>query len=91
LLIAIPNSVKIHCAKSISRQRTTPSTAGSGPASTIRFSTWRCSGFNSGRWPGALPSINPEGPCPLNAATQSRTVCRCTPPIAAAAPREAPS
>jgi hypothetical protein len=76
---------------SISRQRTIPSTAGLGPASTIRFKASRCSRFKRGRWPDALPSIRPAGPCALNAATQSRTVCRCTPPISAAALREAPS
>src|SRR4051794_23713251 len=41
--------------------------------------------------PRRLAVDQPGGPCTLNAATQSRTVCRCTPPIAAAAPREAPS
>src|ERR1700760_4726608 len=55
------------------RQRTTPSTAGLGPASIIRLSASRCAGLSSGRLPGALPSTSPEGPCALKATTHLRT------------------
>src|SRR6201995_146451 len=80
-LTEMPNSAKTHCAKSTSRQRTTPSTAGFGPASTICFRASRCSAFNSGRLPGALPSMSPGGPLALNASTQSLIVWTPTPPI----------
>src|ERR1700751_1087342 len=69
----MPNSAETPCARSISRQRTTPSTAGFGPASIIRCKAARCSAFNSGTRPGALPLISPSGPAALNASTQSRT------------------
>jgi len=44
-----------------------------------------------GALPGALPLTRPGGPSALNASTQSRTVCRPTPPSLAAAVLEPPS
>ena len=41
LAMAMRNSSKIHCARSISRQRTTPCIAGIGPLSIIRATAWR--------------------------------------------------
>src|SRR6478609_5946383 len=41
LAIAMRNSSKIHCARSISRQRTTPWTAGIGQLSIMRAMAWR--------------------------------------------------
>src|SRR5262249_24561322 len=41
--------------RSTHRHRTTPSMAGSGPASTIRFNSCFCSDDSFGRGPGALP------------------------------------
>src|SRR6266851_3666117 len=91
LLIEMRNSSNTHCARSINRQRTTPWIAGIGPLSTIRNRAWRCSLFNSGGLPGALPSTRPDGPRRLKASTQSRTVCSPTPPILAASVRDPPS
>src|SRR5205807_10460627 len=77
--------------RSISRQRTTPSTAGIGPLSIAAFSAARWVSFSFEGWPGALRSISPSGPRALNLITQSRTICNVTPPIAAASVRLAPS
>src|SRR4051794_41667096 len=35
-------------------------------------------------WPGAWRSASPSGPCALNLSTQSRIVCKPTPPTQAA-------
>jgi hypothetical protein len=91
LLIEMRNSSNTHCARSISRQRTTPCTAGIGPLSTIARNACRRSSLSSGVLPGALPSIRPAGPSTLKASTQSRTVCNPTPPILAASLRDPPS
>jgi hypothetical protein len=80
-----------HWARSASRQRTTPCTAGSGPLSTIAVRTCRWGAFNRRDGPGALRSIRPSGPPALNFTIQSRTICKPTPPIRAASPREPPS
>src|SRR5215472_15597748 len=42
LAIVMRNSSKIHCARSISRQRTTPCTAGIGPLSIMPAMACRC-------------------------------------------------
>ena len=52
--IATRNSSDSHCARSISRQRTTPWTAGIGPASTTSASAWR--------WPALRMRARPA-PC----------------------------
>jgi len=91
LLIEIAKWSNTHCARSMSRQRTTPCAAGIGPASTACAKAWRWAASSSGALPGALPLISPGGPSALNASTQSRTVGNPTPPILAASPREPPS
>ncbi len=73
------------------RQRTTPCTAGIGPASTTAASAARCRSSSSARGPGALPPTRPSGPRSFSRTTQSRTICSVTPPIAAASVRVAPS
>lgn len=74
-----------------SRQRTTPWIAGIGPLSTISTSARRWASLSRDRLPGALPSSRPSGPRALNRTTQSRTICKPTPPIRAAAVRLPPS
>ena len=44
----------------------------------------RCSAFNRGAGPAALRSIIRSGPSALNRSTQSRIICRPTPPTRAA-------
>ena len=66
LAIVMRNSSKIHCARSISRQRTTPWTAGIGPLSIIRAIAWRWASLSLEGWPGALPFRRPSGPRALN-------------------------
>src|SRR5262252_1708150 len=73
--------------RSTHRHRTTPSTAGSGPASTMRFNSCFCSDDSFGRGPGALPLISPSAPFSLYRCAQSRNVCRSIAPISAAALR----
>jgi hypothetical protein len=73
------------------RHRTTPWIAGTGPLSITAASAARCTSFSRDGRPGALPSISPSGPRALNRITQSRTICRVTPPIFAASVRDAPS
>jgi hypothetical protein len=77
--------------RSTHRHRTTPSVAGSGPASTIRFNSCFCSGDSFGRGPGALALISPSGPFSLYWCAQSHNVCRSMAPISAAALRLIPS
>jgi hypothetical protein len=74
LATVMRNSSKIHCARSISRQRTTPWTAGIGPLSIILAIVWRWASLSFEGWPGALPSSSPSGPRALNRITQSRTI-----------------
>lgn len=88
---AMPNSAKIPCARSFSRQRTTPCTAGIGPRSTSAAKAWRWSALSFGAGPGAVRSISPFGPSALNRITPSRMICRPTPPTLAASPRGPPS
>ena len=64
------HSSNTHCARSISLQRTTPWTAGVGPASTIATSARLCSSLSFEGMPGRLavdeairpPEIEPEDP-----------------------------
>ena len=91
MLTETRNASQSHCARSISRQRTTPSRQGWGPASTICASAARWSDVSVGRLPGALRSTRPAGPSALKRTTQSRTICSPTPPIRAASVREPPS
>src|SRR5277367_3335517 len=84
-------SSNTHCARSISLQRTTPWTAGVGPASTIATSARLCSSLSFEGCPVDLPSTRPSGPLKLNRRTQSRMVCSPTPPSRAASAREPPS
>ncbi len=91
LAIRTPNSSHSHRHRSINRQRTTPSVAGTGPASIACTSAARCVSFSRDGFPGALPLISPSGPRALNRSTQSRTTCSVTPPIMAASVRDAPS
>jgi hypothetical protein len=65
--------------------------AGVGPLSITAASAARCASFSRDGRPGALRSIRPPGPSALNRSTQSRTICSVTPPILAAAVRDAPS
>jgi hypothetical protein len=54
----------------------------------------RYSHDNRNRWLMARPTValtKPLGPLTLWACTQSRRICRCIPPIRAAAPRLCPS
>jgi len=85
------NSSKVHCARSTSRQRTTPCVAGIGPLSINLARAARWLSFSLEDWPGALRSSKPSGPCALSFITQSRTICSVTPPIFDASVREAPS
>src|SRR5579862_819865 len=73
--------------RSLHRQRTTPSLARSGPASTIRFNSCFCSADSLGAGPGALPLTSPAGPFSLKRCAQSHNVCRSIAPISAAALR----
>jgi hypothetical protein len=86
-----PKFSQSHCTRSISRQRTTPSRQGVGPSSTARASAARSAGPSTGALPGAFRSIRPAGPSALKRTTQSRTICKVTPPIRAASVREFPS
>jgi hypothetical protein len=45
---------------------------------------YRCPDFRLGAFPGAWRSASPSGPCALNLSTQSRIVCKPTPPTQAA-------
>jgi len=74
LAIVMRNSSNIHCAKSISRQRTTPWTAGIGPLSIIRASAWRWPALSLDGCPGDLPFRRPSGPRALKRNTQSRMI-----------------
>jgi hypothetical protein len=85
------NSSKIHRARSLRRQRTTPWIAGIGPLSTIFAKARRCSSFNLEELPGALPLTSPSGPRLLKRTTQSQMICTVTLPILAASVREPPS
>src|SRR6516164_5576945 len=58
LAIAMRNSSKIHCARSISRQRTTPWTAGIGPLSIMRAMAWRWTSLSLDGCPGDFPFSN---------------------------------
>ena len=91
--------------RSIRRQRTTPSVAGSGPVSTIVASSRNCSSFNRGRRPGSGRLTRPAGPSALSRWTRSlgqlspgqlpdpphRRVCRSIPRLCAASVRLLPS
>ncbi len=90
-LSEMPNSSQIQCARSASRHRTTSWMAGIGPRSTISARARRRASSSLGLLPGALPSSSPAGPRALKRSTQSRTVCRPTPPTRAASVREPPS
>ena len=79
-----PNSSRTHWHRSITRQRTTPRTAGIGPSSTAFIRAARCRSSSNERGLGALPPIRPSGPRSFSLSTQSRTICKVTPPIAAA-------
>lgn len=85
------NSSHIHCARSASRQRTTPCAAGIGPASTITASRVRCSSLRTAARPGALRAASPLGPSALNRGTRSRRICSVTPAAFAASLRLPPS
>src|SRR5216684_359395 len=52
LLIEMRNSSKTHCARSISRQRTTPRTAGIGPLSIMPAMAWRWTSLSLDGCPG---------------------------------------
>src|SRR3990170_8340381 len=77
--------------RSTRRQRTTPSTAGSGPVSTISANSAFCGGDSRGAGPLHQASLRPSGPDALNRCTQSLSVCRSMPPIFAASSRLLPS
>jgi hypothetical protein len=85
------NSSQTHWQRSMIRHRTTPCTAGIGPLSITAASAARCLASRRDGWPGALRSTSPCGPYALKRSTQSRTICRVTPPIAVASVRLAPS
>src|SRR5262245_40856825 len=72
--IVMRNSSNIHCARSISRQRTTPWTAGIEPLSTMRASARRWPSLSLDGCPGDLPSRRPSGPRALRRNTQSRMI-----------------
>ena len=91
LAIVIRNSSNIHCARSISRQRTTLWIAGIGPFSIIRAIDWRWASLSLEGCPGALPLSSPSGPRALKRNTQSRIIRSPTPPIFAASVRVPPS
>jgi len=74
VLIETRNSSWSHCIRSISRQRTTPCTAGSGPLSMICANSRRRSSVRIAALPGGLPFTRPAGPSALNRRTQSRSV-----------------
>src|SRR3954467_7073082 len=59
--------------------RTTPWTAGIGPLSMIVTRAARCASFSFEGCPGALRSIRPSGPEPLNFITQPRAICGVPP------------
>ena len=104
-LTETPNSSRTPCTGSTSRQRTTPSGYGFGPASTARAGAARRAGVGSGVFPGALRSISPSGPSASTRTTRSagrvstghaappphRTIRSPTPPILAASLRAPPS
>ena len=59
LAMVMRNSSNIHCARSISRQRTTLWIAGIGPFSIIRVIDWRWASLSLEGCPGALPFSSP--------------------------------
>lgn len=59
------------------------SVPGIGPLSMIGASALRRTFVSRKDWPRALRSTSPSGPRALNFMTQSRTICRRTPPAAA--------
>jgi len=61
-----------------------------GASSTILAKLRRCASFSSGVFPGALRLTNPLGSTALKASTQSRTVCKPTPPTLARLAARAP-
>jgi len=74
LAIAMRNSSKIHCARSISRQRTTPWTAGIGPLSIMPAMAWRWTSLSLDGCPCDFPFSRPSGPRSLKCNTQSRMI-----------------
>src|SRR6266852_8466390 len=68
--------------RSMQRQRTTPSVAGSGPVSTSCLSTSFCFSESFDGRPGGLMSISPSGPYSLKRCTPSQRL-----PVHAADPR----
>ena len=79
-LAVMSNSSAIQRIKSHRRQRTVPSTSNCGPLSTKAAKARRCRSLRSGLRPGALPLIKPSTPWALKRNTQSRTICKPTPP-----------
>lgn len=73
-------SAPLRLLRSMRRPRTTPSTAGSGPVSTIAASSPFCDNDSRGSNPLHQASRRPPGPAALNWCTQSRKVWRSIPP-----------
>ena len=73
------------------RQRTTPSTSGSGPVSTIAESSLICSCVKSRGRPAPERCFRPSGPSSLKRCAQSLSVWRSIPPTFAASVRLTPS
>ncbi len=66
--------------RSTRRQRTTPSTARSGPVSTIPANSACCAADTRLGFPGRRLSFSAAGPRAFQRCTQSRNVCRSIPP-----------
>jgi hypothetical protein len=64
-LTEMPNSSQTQAARSTSRRRTTSSTAGIGPRSTIDTSSARCASSSFEGLPGAFRLSSPAGPSAL--------------------------
>jgi hypothetical protein len=74
LVIDVPEPLLNDALEIDPRQRTTPSTARSGPVSTISARAASCTADKRGGFPFDQLSFKPSGPCVLNRWTQSRSV-----------------
>jgi hypothetical protein len=83
--------LRLFCARSPSRQRTTKCAAGIGPTSTISPSLALWSWFKIDARLGAVRIAIPSGSNSLNRRTQSRMICSVTPVTCSASLRRPPS
>src|ERR1035437_6911977 len=84
LAMVMRNSSNIHCARSISRQRTTPWIAGIGPLSIIRAIDWRWVSLSLAglsrrlavQQPVGPASVEPQHPIPDDLEINTTDLCR---------------